>query len=74
MSYGLPVEIYGSESDSDCEKEELNSDCDGDCLRRIEKKELIRSNHKEHLPPPQDSPGRSIQDIPGCFPSYLGTP
>jgi hypothetical protein len=31
MSDGVPVEIDGSESDSDCEKEELNSDCDGDC-------------------------------------------
>lgn len=55
MSYGLPVEIDGSESDSDFEKEELNSDCDGDCLRRIEKKgwaiNKIVSNHKEHLPP-----------------------
>ncbi|KAK7298905.1 hypothetical protein VNO77_46225 [Canavalia gladiata] len=36
MSNSLPVEIYGSELDSNCEKEELNSDCDGDCLIRME--------------------------------------
>lgn len=38
MSYSLPVEIYGSEldSNSNCEKEELNSDCDGDCLIKME--------------------------------------
>nr|YP_009382329.1 hypothetical protein AEK19_MT1901 [Utricularia reniformis]ART32069.1 hypothetical protein AEK19_MT1901 [Utricularia reniformis] len=40
MSYGLSVEIDGSELDSDFEKEELNSDCDGDCLRRIESRAL----------------------------------
>lgn len=40
MSYGLPVEIDGSESDSDFEKEELNSDCDGYCLRRMENRAL----------------------------------
>lgn len=42
MSYGLPVEIDGSESDSDFEKEELNSDCDGDCLRRMENRALSK--------------------------------
>ncbi|CAI8608431.1 unnamed protein product [Vicia faba] len=36
MSNSLPVEIYGSELDSNCEKEELNSDCDGDFLIRME--------------------------------------
>lgn len=38
MSNSLPVEIYGSELDYNCEKGELNSDCDGDCLIRMDKR------------------------------------
>ncbi|KAL5078975.1 hypothetical protein RYX36_007396 [Vicia faba] len=36
MSNSIPIEIYGSELDSNCDKEELNPDFDGDCLIRME--------------------------------------